>query len=94
MTKEQQLMTEVNGSVISKYELIERHSVDGTPFVIVRTDEGYFVSMGQYRLTDFVDLEQCESFILTHDWNFLLSIISVLVEQITKTIINDQTEKQ
>lgn len=90
MSKELELIEQVGGQSIEKYELVERHQVGDTPFVIVKTDKGCFVGFGQYRLTDFVEYDQAEAYILTHDWAFLASFISVIAENIFKDLASRQ----
>lgn len=87
-THELQLSAETGTPLIEKYELIKRDQVEGTPFTIIETERGCFIGMGQYRLTEFIERDQCSDFILTKDWDFLLSVVSVLVENIVNEKLN------
>lgn len=79
---ELQLQAETGEPLIEKFELIKREPVEGTPFTKVTTDRGTFIGMGQYRLTEFLESDQIQDILLTKDWNFLLAVVSVVVENI------------
>lgn len=69
---------------ISNEELIRRHSVLNTPFTIITTDEGSFITMGRYRLTEAKSFEECMEDIDNKDWNLLTSVISIIHETLNQ----------
>ena len=52
-----QLQSETGVSAIEKTDIIERSVITGTPFVIVKTEQGMFLAMGRYRITELVEDE-------------------------------------
>lgn len=59
--------------------MLERHDVPGTGFQICGSEElGYFVSIGQYRLTEPKKTKAiCLELINTRDWELLVSMMGI-----------------
>lgn len=55
-------------------QLIERETLDGTPFEIVTTEEGTFVALGSYRLTEFMSKEDAKEKIQKKHWDLIISV--------------------
>jgi len=82
MNKEEQLMEQIGQPTIEHHELIKKEPVIGTPFELVTTDEGTFVALGHYRLSESMTEDEACRLIVEKDWNFLLSVINVFVNQL------------
>lgn len=63
-------------------ELLTREDVDGTPFVVIGTQEGYFGVLGKYRITE---LDRSKKKIVDElksvNWNRIIQIILILIEK-------------
>lgn len=55
-------------------QLIERETLDGTPFEIVTTEEGTFIALGSYRLTEFMSKEDAKEKIQKKHWDLIISV--------------------
>lgn len=73
----------------SSNSLINRIPVDGTPFTIVEIEKGYFLALGNYRLTEVVEDEnELYNLVIAptyehnghYDWNFLLTVVNAIVQ--------------
>lgn len=66
-------------------ELIKKHEIEDTPFMVVTTEEGSFATLGKYRLTPVYPTKQeAIDDVSKVTWNRILQIIS-LVNEILKT---------
>lgn len=78
MEKMEEILNDQTGNKFKDVteELIKVDNITGTPFTTVTTDDGTFVAMGKYRLTDVY--EHKEDAILqasTNNWEFILSVM-------------------
>lgn len=64
----------------SNYELIKREQVEGTPFMIITTEHGSFIALGQYRITEDLKKEQLLQMIEDKDWTLYLAAASAITE--------------
>ena len=58
------------------------------PFELVTTEEGTFVALGSYRLTEFMSKEEAGEKILTKSWDLIISLNLALAD-VQKKFIND-----
>lgn len=64
-------------------ELVEFHKVDNTPFTIAKQNNVWSVLMGKYLIeTGYERKEQAEAEAMSIDWDKLLKVIVVIVEEI------------
>lgn len=68
-------------------QLVKRKEITGTPFVAVKDEKGWFLTMGQYRITEHKEeLKGLEQLLKQNNdqmnWNFLTTVIATIVEQI------------
>lgn len=64
-------------------ELVHKEHVEGTGFDIVGDEEhGYFVALGQYRITKFQPKQECRHMIETKDYELLLGLIGAVMESV------------
>jgi hypothetical protein len=62
-------------------QLIKRHDIPNTPFVIVEIENEYFATMGQYRMTEkYSNYEDAYNSIMDNNWNNVTNLIIVLTE--------------
>lgn len=102
MKVQEQLKEEIN-NYDSSNELIKRHEIKDSPFVVISTEGKVFGTMGQYRITeprtyDIHDQEErnfqiteCENEIKKITWNRLVQVMLILLEsrqRIEKEISN------
>lgn len=73
-------------------QLIERVEIPESPFVAVRHDKKWFLTMGKYRLTEELEsLEECEKQAFDTSWFRIMQIIGIMMEEYE---VNKQTAKQ
>lgn len=66
--------------------LQEVKRIEGTPFDIVRREEGYFLTMGSYRLTNPMETEEeIYKYMDGEKWNLIMQMI-VIVHKKSKEI--------
>lgn len=73
-------------------ELVTRIDVEDSPFVIIGTDRGYFVSLGEFRLSDtFKTEEEAWDDAVSMTWNRMIQVVMVLLDkrEQLEQIIND-----
>lgn len=75
---------ETNNSNSSKEELIKREEIVDTPFIKITNENGVFLTMGSYRLTDVLnetEILELEMEIKRTNWKFLTAVIGVITNQ-------------
>lgn len=64
-------------------KLIERKEIIGTPFTAINTGEGWFLTLGKYRLTAVEkELHELEEMVISKEWPFLMDVIGVMINEI------------
>lgn len=59
--------------------LIERIPHPGTPFIYIKDNEGWFITMGKYRLTEKTEnREVLEAMVEDKDWSIIISVMSAM----------------
>jgi hypothetical protein len=67
--------------------LVEQY--ENTPFLIVQSDEGYFLALGNSRLTDvYKTKEKLDTFVKENTWNLIGSFVLSLINN-TELIKNE-----
>jgi len=61
-------------------ELVKREDVKDSPFTIVTTEEGSFLTMGKYRLSEPGELEQIRKESKKITWNRLIQVMMLVGE--------------
>jgi len=69
-------------------QLIEREKFDDNPFELVTTEEGTFIALGSYRLTEFMNIEEAKEKILNKPWDLIISV-NLALGHAQKKFIND-----
>lgn len=90
--KEEELNNQIGGTLTENKgeQLLERIPVPDTPFMIMKNDGKYFVTFGQYRVSElYEDIDDIDRLIYEKDYNFLLNLMFAVFE-----ITNKQNEKQ
>lgn len=73
----------------SNTQLVDKEHIDGTPFDIVGDEElGYFVAIGNYRITQTHDKEDCRTMIRVMEWELILGLIGACIETAIPRIEN------
>lgn len=65
-------------------ELIKRHEVKGTPFMIVETKEhGVFIHMGMYRVSKvYRTVKECRTIIKMKPWELIMSVMYAIATDV------------
>lgn len=81
MEKMEEILNDQVGGGLGKesYELIGREECE--IFDIVTTEQGSFVALGQYRLTDFATKEKAIEQVKNRDYDLILSLISLITKK-------------
>lgn len=69
----------------SSKSLIDREQINGTPFTLITTEEGSFLSIGKYKVTETQTEAECLLQIEEKDWNLLLNTVTA-IKKLTKEI--------
>lgn len=65
-----------------KSTLIDRDKVPGTPFWIVGTDEGWFLTMGDYKVTTPVESKSIAlDKLKTEKWDIIMRMAAIITEK-------------
>ncbi len=74
----------------SNSELLETHTIEETPFTIVKVNEKYIGVIGNHRITEpYETKEECEKELKEFSWNRVTQVIWGVVEKFIKININD-----
>ncbi len=69
--------------LVSQYE--------NTPFLLVETDEGVFLAIGNNRLSEVMkDKDALDQWVFTNEWNLIGSFVMSLINNFDKLKINEQ----
>lgn len=61
-------------------ELIKKTDVAGTPFTIITKENKSFLTLGQYRISDYFSDEQAVRIELSENiWNIVINLITLLI---------------
>lgn len=73
---------ENQNKVNSGEELIERHPIEGTPFMVVgNKDNGYFIAMGRFRISETAGtLQKAAEMLITNQWEIIGNMIITMWE--------------
>lgn len=75
-------------------ELIKREEVEGTPFVIVTTENGSFGVLGEFRITEVKDIEVLREELRYVDWNRIIQVVMILINKMQKQDIFKDIETE
>lgn len=72
--------------------LTEREKIENTPFWVTRTEEGWFLVMGEYRLTEPNDSKLITiDKLITNKWEIIMRMCAIITEK-TLNLIGDKIE--
>lgn len=90
----EQSNTNAENQSSTNYSLIDYHDVPNTPFIIIQTTDGYFISIGKNRLSEvFKTKDEALNLIENKEWELLTSFMLFLVHN-HKTILDNLKLKQ
>lgn len=69
-------------------ELIEREKFDDNPFELVTTEEGTFIALGAYRLTDYMQKDEAIEMVKNRHWDLIIRLNLALAD-VQKRFIQD-----
>lgn len=86
--KDEKQQSNVKENNNSKSTLITRERINKTPFTVIGNEEtGYFIAMGDYRLTEIHKrIEQAMAEILEEPWNVTLKMMSAIIDRYKKEL--------
>ncbi len=68
---------------VENTELVKRHEMEDSPFIVVETRGEFFGAMGNYRLTEmYEDLEECKRSLSEFTWNRVIQVMMLLNEKL------------
>lgn len=91
---EDTLSIQLNGEEIHKPSFAsQRKEIDGTPFWMIKTEEGYFIAFAKYRITGVhKSEEECINEMGREMWNKITLLIGLVHEQIAEEAIKHMKE--
>ncbi|AXH73494.1 MAG: hypothetical protein [Microviridae sp.] len=99
--QEEILKGQVNGILTEGQgeQLIERITVKGTPFEIVKTENECFIALGKYRISDNKTEQEHRDTIYDLNYEFLINVMFAIVDMTDKMkqeikLHNPQTNQQ
>lgn len=73
---------EENNNELNSEQIIEREEVEDTPFMIVKQDEKWFVTLGKYRLTSALDSkEKAREEANKKGWTQIMQVVGIMIEE-------------
>ena len=70
---------EKNNLESSKNQIIEEEQLDETPFTCVKFDEEYFVTLGNYRITEkYKDKQSAINEALNPTWDMMVRVMEIV----------------
>lgn len=73
--------TELSNTTDKQNSTYEVEPVEGTPFAVIQ-DRGYFVVMGDYRLTDrYLEKEAAKAAAKEMTWSRLMQVIGIMIDK-------------
>jgi hypothetical protein len=78
-------------------ELIKQTEIENTPFTLIEMENGKFISMGQYRLTEVHEPEKPNKELIKEvtkmSWNRITQVFLIIQEQYKNININSLNKK-
>lgn len=60
-------------------ELVKREMVEGTPFVIISQEKSHIVTIGQYKLEEYQNIEQAREDANRFDWERIMQVVDIMI---------------
>lgn len=60
-------------------QLISKEQIEKTPFEIITSEEGSFLAIGHYRLTETTSKENIMQHLLTNQWDIIINLINATI---------------
>lgn len=81
-----------DNSISDSKPLIEKEPFPGTPFWLIgNQDNGYFLAMGQHKLSNnFNTKQQVREFLLYNQWDIILTMNLVIIQNEISKLKNQQ----
>lgn len=81
-------------SLNEKSQIIEREQLKGTPFWIIKTEQGWFLVMGENRLSEVMPTkERVKGWLLNNQWQVIMQIIVIVTNKIKQEEVNNHIKK-
>lgn len=82
LSEQLEISAEKQGNTDYSHKIIEREHVDNTPFIIITTESGAFIALGENRISDLEeDKQKLIDSINKIDWKILINTILVIIEK-------------
>ena len=74
-------------------QLVKRHELKNSPFVVIETNKQFFLTMGKYRLSEklFNNIEEVNEWMEINKWELLTNFCSIIASE-TVNLINNQKQ--
>jgi hypothetical protein len=87
-------MTDSNVDVENVAELFTRTPIANSPFMLVKTDDGYFCCLGLYRLSELYETaDEALAFINDKSWNNIINVGMIISEIMKNKTLSDFNSK-
>jgi len=71
-------------------ELVQKQPIEGTPFVLVRKEDKFFLVMGKYRVSPVLESEQdAKDYVFTNTWNLIATVAGIVAEETLQYKVNE-----
>lgn len=85
MTHESPVNDNFDTIEVINQELIKKHQIESTPFLIIEIDQKYFGAIANYRLTqEYETFEECYDELTKITWNNITTLIITITEILKK----------
>lgn len=75
--------------------MIERKAIENTPFIMVHTNNKWFITLAQYKLTEPQETEEeALKEIEENKWNNILTIIAIIIDKDKEITARNQIEME
>lgn len=81
----------MNNEEKSVKELVSRIQVENSPFTIIGTEKGHFLTLGKYRMTtkNFSNVQEITEWMDLNKWELMATFCSIIAEETTKEVLNN-----
>lgn len=72
--------------------LVERRQVDNSPFLAVKLENDWFLTLGKYRVVNksFESFEQSVEWINQNNWELIATVASIVADETVTQIITER----
>lgn len=82
--KQQEILNEITNTENTEKNttLIERKTIEGSPFVIIKRETGSMLTMGKYQISPEMEEEEIPIWMIENEWNIITTICVIVAEDV------------